>query len=274
MKTRTILLLLLVTMISGSAASNAGPGKEVISQWRTRAISVDGNSRDWTGIPRVAVNEDFTLAALNDGTSLYLCLIASSDRLGEGIRGGGLTVWIDAKGGGEKQFGVRYPFGPGAGTPPPSDFDAPPVDAMEMTSPVASGYDVEILEPGEQDRMTTARAGEKGFFMKIGRSDSGIVYEFQLPLARLVSDTKDLNAHTRLVFGVGLESSGLIPDRPEGGMWWHPRPGWGEGGGRPDTEEPGPEFDPDDDLPLDVLIDDYLCGIGTETWFVLKLASR
>ena len=274
MKTRTTLLLLLVAMISGSAASNAGPGNEVISQWRTRAISIDGNSRDWTGIPRVAVNEEFTLAALNDGTSLYLCLMASGDRPGEGIPGGGLTVWIDAQGGSEKRFGMRYPLGTGAGTPPPSDFDAPPVDAVEMGPPDTRGFDVEILEPGEQDQMTTARAGEKGFFMKIGRSYSGTVYELQLPLARLVSNLKDLNAHTPLVFGVGLESSGPMYDSPEGGMCRLPRPGWGTGWGRPDTEGPGPEFDPDDDLPLDFLIDDYQCGIGAETWFVVKLAGR
>src|SRR3954468_22505485 len=83
------------------------------SRWLTAPIAVDGSPIDWPGPLAPFNDQPLSMAASNDGDSLYLVLTASEPAVRRQILRQGLIVWFDGGAKDKKKFGVKFPIGVG-----------------------------------------------------------------------------------------------------------------------------------------------------------------
>ena len=77
----------------------------------------------------------------NDSNNLYLLLKAEDRDTQMMIMRGGLTVWLDSKGGKNKKFGIRYPVGMRRRQGPPTEGSERPMgDPEKMREQIASTH--------------------------------------------------------------------------------------------------------------------------------------
>ena len=83
------------------------------SHWREAEVKVDGSNADWPGPLEPFNDEPVSMAAVNDGESLFVVLTASDRVTRTRILRQGLIVWFDAGGKDKKRFGLEFPIGVG-----------------------------------------------------------------------------------------------------------------------------------------------------------------
>jgi hypothetical protein len=101
--------LLAITPIAVSVGCSGS--KNLESQSPTGTLAIDGRIDDWAGAVRRVNGERFSLGVLNDGDHLYVSLLTTDPGIVGQVVRGGLTIWLDADGGKDKSFGIRFPLG-------------------------------------------------------------------------------------------------------------------------------------------------------------------
>jgi hypothetical protein len=236
---------------------------ELESRWRDREVTIDGNGNDWEGATVYFENENMTIGLLNDQDFLYLFLASDDRDIQRRLVMRGLTVWFDPDGGKDRIFGIRFPLGmqdPGM-----------PLAFREETKPDREGFnemykktlnELEIIGPGEHDRLRTSVVGDHGISVKLGESDEHLAYELKVPLSRTVEHPHAIGSTAGKTIGVGFETTRLnreiMKDRFGGRMGSGGRSGGGmrPGGGPPGGIKRGPIAE------------------GLELWAVVNLASK
>src|SRR3954453_20612155 len=115
MKTRTLAAFAVLIGLSTTVVSLAAHDKRAHfdSQWGATPIVVDGSPAEWAGPLAPFTDEPLSMAAANDGDSLFLILTASDAAVRRQILRQGLIVWFDSGGKDKKKFGVKFPIGAG-----------------------------------------------------------------------------------------------------------------------------------------------------------------
>lgn len=130
-----LLLLVAPAMLISSCKDEQMPGN-----WAQDVITVDGSVGDWESVPKYLFEEQGTaLAVCNDSQNVYLLLRFSDPEWAMPIRRSGLTIWVDADGGKDKDFMIRYRGAPQMKEPRDSSF------GRDMPEPVA-------VLPGDRGR--------------------------------------------------------------------------------------------------------------------------
>jgi len=267
----TILWTLLPALAFSFIAVHAGEQSNIISHRRTQTISIDGDRKDWKGITFTPVDAMTSIAATNDGDSLYLCVVSIKEHHDAPFPGGGLTVWMDPEGSGSRKFAVHISLVRGAGGPSP-DFHEPPDGGRREALPPPQyplgGSGIEVRSPGERDWMTVKRAREKGIILAEGTSDEGVVFEVRLPLTCIGVAKERAMDLSKLSVGIGIER-----------VW--PMPGRGPRHARPEMDfrpEDVEGCDIDDVLDLESPPGEFEIGfppdLPGETHLSLKLANE
>ena len=173
---------LATVMVLLAMAAGCG-GLQVASIFRTEPVSVDGQPTEWRGLTTYVQNPNASIGVMNDDEYVYLCFSTPLKAAAAQIARDGLTIWFDAGGGKNKQFGIRFPVPPvrgmaagGApeeahggrpsGAPTAGVSSAPDSSAMRGMSGGDPGSadvllrelssaprEIEILGPGNVDRM-------------------------------------------------------------------------------------------------------------------------
>jgi hypothetical protein len=232
---------MIFTMLAGACGST----EHLASSWRTADLVVDGDRRDWAGIPFHTVKSNLEMAVTNDGEYLYVCLLSRDPMLHMLFRRAGFTVWLDASGGDKKTFGINFPVHGGAAPMMPDNNDR---ENMGTRRRLLEDLPVEmdIVGPGEKDRYRVSAVQDVGIKAKIGRGEEGtMVYELSVPLRKSKEHQYAVGVTDPLLpIGVGLETGELTGDAsrrpPERGG----RGGFGgesmrppEGRGEPGSDE-------------------------------------
>jgi hypothetical protein len=247
-----VLLILLVVLVGGGRQLSAREKHARLdSRWLEAPVAVDGSPDDWPG-PLVPFNDEpLSIAAANDGDSVFLVLTTSDRASRMQILRRGLIVWFDAGGKDKKRFGLKFPVGTGMN---PEDFrgrrrgdggsggggrEGQPRDGASRDG--ASSQDtsleipnrLEILGSSKDDVRSFTADKAPGIEVKVGQAEGLLTYELKVPLVANDAHPYAIGGKPGALVSVGLEMPKLeMPEmrgREGGGGGGMGGPG---GGGR------------------------------------------
>jgi hypothetical protein len=182
---RRLLILAVVGLLAVALAPSIRAGsdtRELASAWRDRDIRIDGNDEDWRDLTSPVKGQRFAVGLLNDGESLYLCLVTRDRVTVTQIARQGLMVWLTAAGQKKHAFGIHFPIDGvrrSATVQGREPEDAPP------PSDVPEGQDaVGILGPGRNDSKRVTMIETGGLLARAAIHGDVLVYEMKVPLRR------------------------------------------------------------------------------------------
>jgi hypothetical protein len=254
MKSYAFILIFLSVMLVGAGRTMSASDKHsrLDSRWLESPVTVDGSPVDWPG-PLVPFNEQpVSIAAANDGDSVYLVLTASDRAARTQILRRGLIVWFDSGGKDKKRFGLKFPVGSGFsgddfrgrrrggdGSSRTGDHEGQPPDgaARDGAPPQDQSPDVanrlEILGSSKDDARSFTADKVPGIEVKLGQAEGLLTYELKVPLAANDAHPYAIGAKSGALISVGLEVPKLeMPEmRGREGGGGRGGPGGGMGGG-------------------------------------------
>jgi hypothetical protein len=242
MKLHTASLVLLSIVLAAGVQTLHARDKHarLDSRWPASPVTVDGSPADWPG-PLVPFNDQpVSMAAVNDGESLFVVLTASDRTARMQILRQGLIVWFDAAGKDRKRFGMKFPIGVGlseedfrgrrrGGGEAPSgsgDREAPPRGGAPQDASIEPPNRLEILGSSKDDARSFTADKAPGIEVKVGQAEGQLTYELRVPLESNDAHPYAVGARPGALISVGLEMPKF--ERPEG----RGREGGGGGGGR------------------------------------------
>jgi len=177
-------------LILGTALA-AGAGQAgVSSAWTDEPVAVDGLKQDWEGTPLTDWKKDaVSYAFRNDGDTLYVLLVIRDPKYKSTIEGTGVTLYLDAKGGKAKGYGIlfkRLRLGP-------EDYIA----HLEKRGPLSEDdkagirrkagfylFHHQVLDRKGKPVAALNEALSRPAVFKYASEGQVVVYEFSVPLAR------------------------------------------------------------------------------------------
>jgi hypothetical protein len=220
---KPVMILLLAVAVLGQVGCGT---IDVKSRWRDFPVAVDGKSDDWGDALVYFKDTDVALGVANDEHDLFLCLQAGSDRGQVPFMARGLVLWIDAKGGKAKDFGLRFPLGidlRSAREIPGNAEDQAQAQTRRREALAQSRDELEIIGPGDMEPRRIRIADIKGFEIAARTTAGRFVYEIRIPLAAGEEAMFAIGSTPGKKIGLGLEI-------PESGSSYR-RPGMGGRGG-------------------------------------------
>ncbi len=175
----------------------------------------------------------FLLGLINDDRHLFVSLMTENPMILAQIMRQGLTLWLDPKGGKEKDFGIKFPLGRQDG----ERISRESLQGLDRESMIErfqeTLIELEILGPGEELVEKLAVDDAKGIKVKLRAEGGLLIYEIKVPLSASEEYPYAVRAKVGNTIGVGFESPKLEMERP-GGMRGGGPPGGmgGRGGGR------------------------------------------
>ncbi len=226
-------------LLAASAARAGFWGRDALtSSWAVTPPRADGDDSDWSESDGYE-DDGLGVAAMNNGTDLYLKLTAST-REGRaqltGIARQDVALWFFAADGKTRAWGLRMPYS--RMTPPDEDeLRYGPV----VTAGAQSSREPELLQtsgvPASSGTVVSTAAWPTDMMFRLGFSGRRPVWHLRLPLARLTPDKKGVYPLDFLVTGKGTR----LPAAP------HPPPAAKEEGGRRGGGAHGGESAPRED---------------------------
>jgi hypothetical protein len=219
-------------------------GTELNSQWRDREIKIDGLDTEWENTRVYLKDAGASVAVLNDREFVYISFVTAKQQTIRQVMAEGLTLWLDAEGGKDKTFGIRFPLGmAGSRMPRPSPNEGER-DSEEMSETRAelfkrANLELEILGPGEDQQQRCRVATLEGIEAKASLSNNTLVYELKVPIAQSDTHPFAIRAEQGQSIGVGIETPEIDRDKMREGMGGGKRGGGMRGGG-PGFERPQP----------------------------------
>src|SRR4051812_20890410 len=222
MTTRTLAAVTVVTALSTAVISVAAHDKRAHfdSHWATTPIVVDGSPTDWAGPLAPFNDEPLSMAAVNDGDSLYLVLTASDPAVRRQILRQGLIVWFDGGAKDKKKFGVKFPIGAGitaeemaghrrggggaSGTAPDPGTQDPPHGHPQEPS-LEPANRLEVLGASKDDARSYTADLAPGIAVKVGQAEGLLAYELKVPLMPSGDHPYAVGAKPGQPISVGLE---------------------------------------------------------------------
>jgi hypothetical protein len=249
MKSHTVVLffLVLVLGVAGTTIDAREKHARLESRWLEAPVTVDGSPVDWPG-PLVPFNDEpISIAASNDGESVFLVLTASDRAARMQILRRGLIVWFDAGGKDKKRFGVKFPVGGGAGeeefrgrrrggsAPGSAAGEEPPREgAPPQDPPIEPPNRLELLGSDKDDARSFTADKAPGIEVKVAQAEGLLTYELKVPLAANDAHPYAIGSKPGALISVGLEMpKPEVPDGRgrEGGGRMGPGGGMGGPGG-------------------------------------------
>ena len=184
---------------------------EMTSSWNDNAVIIDGLNTEWGPSLKPLSDPPVAIGVRNDEQFVYVCLSTQDPFYQAQIVNGGLTIWFDASGEHEKNFGIRFP-NHGEDTP-----------RWNPREPIAASFpflepsfrELAILGPeGQQELFSILEA--KGIKVKIGASEDGLVYEMRVPLRSTAEFPRAAGIGENGITGIGFQTEEFGSDRLRG----------------------------------------------------------
>lgn len=99
-----VILLIILSMLMMSACSSTS----YLSQPASEDFRIDGMRTEWTGKFQIPDGEKFALGISNDANYLYVAISSIDRGFQRQLAVGGLTIWLDVKGGKRENLGIRF----------------------------------------------------------------------------------------------------------------------------------------------------------------------
>lgn len=214
-------IMLVIMMVTG-CSSNA-----YVSQQASQEFITDGKKNEWQGRFNIIDGQSFALGVSHSKNYLYVAINSIDRDFMRQISMGGLTLWLDVKGGNRENLGIKF------------EGALPGERRSGMSRRDTYGYDEETGAGFRTDRSSALDGdltlivmdkkegksmGPADLLASINSIDETLFIEYQIPLSMLGQD------FNMAKLGLGLESRmdrpGMSGGRP-GGM----KAGGGRSGG-------------------------------------------
>ena len=235
----SLLFLSVVLVAAGQATSARDKRSRRDSRWRASPVTVDGSPVEWPGPLAPFNDEPVSIAAANDGESMFVVLTASERAARTQIVRRGLIVWFDSGGKDRKRFGLKFPIGSGFseedfrgrrhgggagdGSSRGGDREGPPRDGTQRDAPPPPPPPdappdppnrLEVLGSSKDDARSFTADKAPGIEVKLGQAEGLLTYELKVPLAANDAHPYGIGAKPGALISVGLEMPKL--EMPEG----------------------------------------------------------
>jgi hypothetical protein len=216
-KTASSFFLLTSCLLLSSCGS-----MDITSTFRNRAITVDGDANDWSGLP-LYTGKNISVAVCNDSTDMYILLTTSDRSLQRQLAATGVNIWFDTTSGSDRISGIHYPVHSPGGfgrqqdgnrtgmqggireqdeRPGESRGDAgEPPRMMDVNS-----NDLEVLGPGKDDKEIVSLMEAKDLQIRMSSSSGMLVFELRVPLVRDPLHPHGIGTFSARPIGVGVET--------------------------------------------------------------------
>jgi hypothetical protein len=288
----SLLFLSVVLVVAAQTISARDKHARLDSRWLESPVTVDGSPVDWPG-PLVPFNDEpVSIAAANDGESMYLVLTASDRNARMQILRRGLIVWFDAGGKDKKRFGLEFPIGTGLneedfrgrrhgggagdGSSRTGDREGPPREGTPQEgtapqdAPVEPPNRLEILGSSKDDARSFTADKAPGIEVKVAQAEGLLTYELKVPLVANDAHPYGIGAKPGALISVGLEMPKLElpggrggPGGGMGGPGGGGMGGFGGMGGRGGGHRPGGNYERGEQQPK-----------ALNGWVAVQLASK
>lgn len=200
-ETKTFIISALTLGLAGCGTAST---YLAVSRPLERQVTIDGRSDDWVGSLNIVADAHLEEGFLNDQDFLYVSLVTEDESLRKEIARGGLTVWLDPKGGDEKVLGIKYPLGaPRGGRPAAQKEEAGGRPPEEPAGSPDSG--LEIYRPGVAQPQKLDLESAKGLELAISKEGRLFVYELKIPLQPSADHPIAVGALPGKTVGIGFE---------------------------------------------------------------------
>lgn len=201
-------LTMLLFLLAG-----CGGSPELESKRRDREIVIDGQLDDWAGAVSYMEKENVAIGIFNDNEFLYLCLSSGEPKVRTQIITRGMTLWLDAQGKKNKNFGIRFPLGmmelmggEFRGMRRGGE-SAPDQDLQKLEENFAASLtEIEILGPEKEDKRRLARKAATGIEVDARLASGTLVYEIKIPLVKSDRYPYAIGTADKII-GVGVETA-------------------------------------------------------------------
>jgi hypothetical protein len=199
-----------IAVFAASISLGAATKAKLMSEWPRTPVVVDGKATEWPTLVSIAKDVHFSIAVRNDDRTLFIALITSDAVTALQTLNQGLVVWLDAKGGTRKAFGVHYPIGGSVGAQGEGrsrNVGPPDPDAVWNRATSDGRLEVaELLGPEKDEVRTLMLDASPSIRARIGHAEGMLVYELAIPLAVSPDSPEGLGALPGAIVGIGLET--------------------------------------------------------------------
>jgi hypothetical protein len=208
------------------------------SRWRRDAVTVDGDDGEWQHVPRIALDQGATAAALqHDGDYLYVLFKTRDQSLLPRIAAHGLQLWLDPYARKARTFGVQFPASLRHRGPQSEPGMVPPGDSTkDRPGRPDPGMINRMLDESQRHIVITGPEKDECCTLSVSQADSfgvaaGVKYDRGILVCELRLPLRENRQHPYAVAIAGQDSIQTI------GLWLETA-GGGErgserGGGRP-----------------------------------------
>ncbi len=214
---KEILLLLMILTISFSGFSKE---KEVKSFWAASSVKIDGFRDDWAEVAfadEKKVKIDY--AFKNDAENLYVLYIFKDPKYLSSISVTGITLWFNSEGKKKKNYGIKF-------TQKQISADAlisrtekergplPEDKKKEIQSnPFYLINDTKIINKKSKSRSQSSESSEiKPAAFRVMKQQKLLVFEFAIPLKRMIEQTSGVEIEPGKRVKVGFEWGGMTDE--------------------------------------------------------------
>jgi len=187
----------------------------VESVWAAQPPKLDASSREWEGASFTPwENGGVQYAFRNDGGNLYLLFMITDPKLRSTIEEGGLTVWVDPAGQASKDYGILFHRKRITANESITMLERQGVLSDEQKAkirqtPYYNYYLAEVVDKKEQRVPVPAGVAGPPVLFKFATEKKTLVFELEIPLARVNPALPGLGADPGDAVSLGFEWGGL-----------------------------------------------------------------
>lgn len=200
----------------------------ISSKWRTQEIKIDGKNTEWKSGNYIK-DANVLVNICNDEEYVYLSIASNDRNLPMLVMRGGLTIWFDPTGEGEKTFGIKFPAGMNNMEMPKDNEQFDPSKAgdqnSKMAMPKMEFNQCEILNEEGESEAIMSLAESKRIQIKMSDPQDKFFLEMKVPLKATDDFLYAINADTSKMISIGFATASDDKDKMSGGQ------GMGPGGG-------------------------------------------
>lgn len=225
--------------------------KELISNWRDKEVTIDGNASDWEGKLTYYTDYNAAVGIRNDDKNIYICLTTTDPMKVMPMFRRGFTIWLEPENDDSKTLGYKFPFfdnGKMAQPEPRGEgggFNRENIEKM-IGEMIKDQNEMQIFRKDKYPLTMISLQNNEGIKAALGYDNNEFVYELQVPLkgtnyqyAVSAAPGEKLKIKFETDQRQGGEGNGGRRMGGRGGM----RPGGGEpGGGELGGGQPGGEM--------------------------------
>lgn len=182
--------------------------KKYDSHWADNPVAVDGDNADWKKSSLTYFDDmQLVMGICNDDQNLYIIYKFNDIALARRIQMRGVTLWFDANGKKNRNFGIQYYGDPSVNLMNPeqaglsnltdeqrAEFKTMPTDLLGM-----------IIVNSNNDQIPLPTSNMNGISAIVTQKDGIFTYEFQVPLVNSEGRPYAINAKPGQKISFGLE---------------------------------------------------------------------